>query len=141
MAVKYIKKVRKKNINKKQERKQERPAENYETSPKSEALRLSRPIMSLSGESIHELHFAFGKLTPKDYRQIVRLESRLRGDQLSFDVSIETKKTNSEFRMASAWIAALRGTPGLCLDDIDALALIDLLELEEVGCFFMARLA
>lgn len=105
-----------------------------------ENLKLSKPINTLSGETIDNLVFDFGVLTPRDYRQIVRLESRLKGDSPAFDISVETKKTSSEFRMASAWIAAVKGTKGLCLDDIDSLALIDLLELEEIGCFFIARL-
>ena len=102
-------------------------------------LKLSKPLNTLAGETVEELQFDFGALTPKDYRQIVRLESRLRGES-NFDISVETKKTSSEFRMASAWIAAVRGTKGLCFDDIDSLALIDLLELEDIGCFFIARL-
>lgn len=110
----------------------------------SENLKLSKPLNTLSGETVEELHFDFASLTPKDYRQIVRLESRLKGggDTPNFDLSINnlSKKTSSEFRMATAWIGAVRGTKGLCFDDIDSLSLLDLLELEEIASFFIARL-
>ena len=135
MAVKYIKKVRK--------RTNTRPystTEKRSDVEKDEVLKLSKPLSTLSGDTVDELHFAFKKLTPKDYRQIVRLEARLKGDTPNFDINSMSKKTSSEFRMATAWIGAVRGTKGLCLDDIDNLALLDLLELEEMGCFFIAHL-
>lgn len=105
-------------------------------------LKLTKPITTLAGETISELTFNFESLTPKDYRQIVRIETRLKGasDQPSFDLSLMSKKTSSEFRMATAWIGAVKGTKGLCLDDIDSLSLLDLLELEEIASFFIAHL-
>lgn len=106
----------------------------------AENLKLSKDIHALSGETISELVFNFDSLTPKDYRQIVRLEARLKGEAPNFDISMMSKKTSSEFRMATAWIGAIKGTNGLCLDDIDSIALLDLLELEEIGCFFIAHL-
>lgn len=110
----------------------------------AENLKLSKEIHALSGETISELVFDFEKLTPKDYRQIVRLEARFKASSLdgtpNFDVSMMSKKTSSEFRMATAWIGAVKGTKGLCLDDIDSISLLDLLELEEIGCFFIAHL-
>lgn len=106
----------------------------------SENLKLSKEIHTLSGETISELVFNFDSLTPKDYRQIVRLEGRLKGESPNFDISIMSKKTSSEFRMATAWIGAIKGTKGLCLDDIDSISFLDLLELEEIGCFFIAHL-
>lgn len=108
----------------------------------AENYKLSKPLSALSGDTIEELHFVFDSLTPKDYRQIVRLESRLKGgsDSPSFDLTLLSKKTCSEFRMATAWIAAVKGTKGLCLDDVDSISLLDLLELEEIGAFFIAHL-
>ena len=73
-----------------------------------------------------------------DYRNIVRLESRLRGSQADSDISL-VKATSSEFRMATAWIAAVNCSDnGVCFDDIDRISLADLLKLERIGLFFIA---
>ena len=104
-----------------------------------EELKLSQPFESLSGEHIDTLHFDFSTLKTADYRLITRLESRLKGIS-EIDLAVLTKKTSSEFRMASAWVAALRGTKGLGYDDIDKISLSDLLDLEEIGAFFTVKL-
>lgn len=112
----------------------------------SQELKIEREIESLSGTKISTLKFDFDRLTPRDYRQIIRIEKRLKsieGDKPDFELSFDSmyKKTSSEFRMATAWMAAVKGTDGLCLDDIDKLHLLDLLELEEIGSFFIAHVA
>lgn len=96
-------------------------------------MQLKKPIMALSGTQITELKFDFEALSTRDYRQIVRLECKLRGETPSFDLSSLRKKTSNEFQIASAWIAALKATEGLCLDDIENLSLQDLLEVGEYG--------
>ena len=106
----------------------------------AEDLKLSKPFTALSGETIESLHFNFDAIKTIDYRQIVRLEARLRGNTDVFDVSSITRKTSPEFRMSCAWVAAIRGTKGLCFDDIDNLSLSDLIELEDIGLFFIAKL-
>ena len=100
---------------------------------------LNSPITSLSGETITELQFDFQGLKPRDYREMVKLESRLKGAP-SVQDQIQTKKTSPEFRMSAAWIAAVKGTKGICLDDIDSINVLDMLELEEVGLLFFAQL-
>ena len=103
-----------------------------------ETLSLSKPITTLAGEKVSELHFNFENLRAIDYRNISRLESRLRGVAIESDVSL-TKTASSEFRMATAWIAAVNHADNkVCLDDIDALSFQDLLELEKIGLFFIA---
>ena len=102
-----------------------------------ETYRLTKPITALSGDTIEELSFNFDALRPLDYRQIVRCEAKLRGETPSFDINI-SRKTSSEFRMATAWIAAIKGTKGLCFDDLDSISLKDLLEIEQIGLFFIA---
>ena len=104
----------------------------------TEIYTLKSPINALSGETIKELKLDFDGLTARDYRQIVHLESKLRGDQPSFTISSLSKKTSAEFRIATSWVAALKGTKGLCLDDYDKISLQDVLELEEFGAFFTA---
>lgn len=102
-----------------------------------EELVLSKPFTALSGQEISKLSFDFSAVRTIDYRQIVKLEGRLRGNTEVLDVACLSKKTSPEFRIASAWIAAVRGTKGLCFDDIDNLSIPDLIELEDAGLFFI----
>jgi hypothetical protein len=99
-------------------------------------LKLKTPITALSGEKIEVLSFDFDSLKAVDYRQIIRLEAKLKGERASIDSSTLSKRTSSEFRMATGWVAALKGTKGICFDDIESLSLPDLLEMEEIASFF-----
>lgn len=90
---------------------------------------------------ISEIEFAFDKLTAIDYKTICRIERKMNGlsvDQLADSIiaSAGTRKTSSEFRIACAWVAAVKGTDGLTVDDYDQLSLDDLLELETFGLLF-----
>lgn len=104
----------------------------------TETLKLSKTLETLSGDKVEEIKFDFSTLTPLDYRNIVRLESRLKGIQVEPDVT-SIKITSSEFRMATAWVAAVNVADNkICFDDIDRLSLADLLKLEQIGVFFIA---
>lgn len=106
-----------------------------------ENLTLSKPINSISGNTINELKFDFDALTIIDYKQAIKLEYKLKGEASSIlDINSWSKSTSSEFRIATAWIAAIKGTPGLVLDDIDKLSFKDMLSLEQKSIFFIADL-
>lgn len=101
-------------------------------------LELSKPLKTLSGETVQSISFDFDGLKPMDYRNIVRLEARLKGVNFDMDAAVSTKSTSSEFRMATAWIAAVNHKDNkICLDDIDNISFSDLLELEKIGLFFI----
>ena len=90
---------------------------------------------------IEELNFAFDKLTAIDYKTICRIERKMNGlsvDALADSIiaSAGTRKTSSEFRIACAWVATVKGTYGLPVDDYDQWSLDDLLELETFGLLF-----
>ena len=104
---------------------------------------LKRKISVLSGDEqkpmeVSILHFDLDSLSPIDYRQALGIEARLRGEKFRLDISLG-KRTSSEFRIAVAWIAAVRGTKGLCIDDIDRIHILDLLELETRGLLFFGE--
>lgn len=106
-----------------------------------ETLELSKPINSIDGNTINTLHFDFDALTPMDYKQAVKLEFRLKGEASTIiDLNSWSKSTSSEFRIATAWIAAIKGTQGLILDDIDKIGFKDMLKLEQISIFFMSDL-
>ena len=93
-------------------------------------MELVEPLHTAGGEVLNELRLDFSKIRGRDYALISRIESRLKGDTLSLSVGSLNKQASPEWRCAVSWVAAIRGTKGLCLDDIDALSLHDLLALE-----------
>lgn len=103
---------------------------------KEVTLDLHRELLTLSGDKIKQLRFDFESLTPADYRMIVRLEAKLKGNAPNIEYNV-SKSTSSEFRMATGWVAAVKGTKNLCYDDIDRLSMLDLLALERPGSFFI----
>lgn len=104
-----------------------------------ETLHLKKPLNTLSGGVVTDLKFDFEALTPIDYRNIIRLETKLKGaaplDGSDFSI---IKATSAEFRIATAWIAAVNcAENGICFDDYERLCLSDFLQLEQIGLFFI----
>ena len=102
-------------------------------------MELVEPLYTAGGAVLSELRLDFGKIRGRDYALISRIESRLKGDTLSLSVGSLNKQASPEWRCAVSWVAAIRGTKGLCLDDIDALSLHDLLALEGESIPFLVR--
>ena len=102
-------------------------------------MELVEPLYTAGGEVLNELRLDFSKIRGRDYALISRIESRLKGDTLSLSVGSLNKQASPEWRCAVSWVAAIRGTKGLCLDDIDALSLHDLLALESEAIPFLVR--
>ena len=102
-------------------------------------MELVEPLYTAGGAVLNELRLDFGRIRGRDYALISRIESRLKGDTLSLSVGSLNKQASPEWRCAVSWVAAIRGTKGLCLDDIDALSLHDLLALEGESIPFLVR--
>ena len=102
-------------------------------------MELAEPLYTAGGAVLNELRLDFSKIRGRDYALISRIESRLKGDTLSLSVGSLNKQASPEWRCAVSWVAAIRGTKGLCLDDIDALSLHDLLALEGESIPFLVR--
>ena len=102
-------------------------------------IELVEPLYTAGGEVLNELRLDFSKIRGRDYALISRIESRLKGDTLALSVGSLNKQASPEWRCAVSWVAAIRGTKGLCLDDIDALSLHDLLALESEAIPFLVR--
>ena len=93
---------------------------------------LSEPLHTLAGDDIQELTLDFGKIKARDMASINRIESRLKGASDTLSVASMSKASSTEWRIAFSWVAACRGTKGICYDDIDALCIADTLELSNV---------
>lgn len=102
-------------------------------------MELVEPLYTAGGVVLNELRLDFSKIRGRDYTLISRIESRLKGDTISLSVGSLNKQASPEWRCAVSWVAAIRGTKGLCLDDMDALSLHDLLALESEAIPFLVR--
>ena len=102
-------------------------------------MELVEPLYTAGGAVLNELRLDFSKIRGRDYALISRIESRLKGDTLSLSVGSLNKQASPEWRCAVSWVAAIRGTKGLCLHDIDALSLHHLLALEGESIPFLVR--
>lgn len=102
-------------------------------------MELVEPLYTAGGAVLNELRLDFSKIRGRDYTLISRIESRLKGDTISLSVGSLNKQASPEWRCAVSWVAAIRGTKGLCLDDMDALSLHDLLALESEAIPFLVR--
>lgn len=102
-------------------------------------LALSEPIITMNGETVEEITMDFSKVKARDLSLVCRLEKRLSGDD-GFDLSTVSKAASATFRMAFGWVAALRGTPKLTLDDIDKLDMPDILAIGDRAVPFCLKM-
>ena len=102
-------------------------------------IKLSEPLVTMGGLTISELTADFSKIKTRDLALINRVARRLKGsDGTDLEISLN-KAADSEFRCACTWVAVLRGTQGISLDDIDSLALADALSLGEYSLPFLVK--
>lgn len=100
---------------------------------------LQEPLITLGGVTLEELTLDFGAIKGRDYALISRLEKHLKGDGADLNFGNLSKQASPEWRAAVSWVAAMRGTKGLCMDDLDGLSLHDILELESSAIPFLVR--
>lgn len=131
------------NINDNNDTNDNKPQDTKPTETLSDGLvsrmELVEPLYTAGGAVLNELRLDFSKIRGRDYALISRIESRLKGDTISLSVGSLNKQASPEWRCAVSWVAAIRGTKGLCLDDMDALSLHDLLALESEAIPFLVR--
>lgn len=100
-------------------------------------LKLKKPFSVSNGKEITELLLDFDALSVADFRQAKKLEAVI-VDSGSFDLNdaVKGKMFTFEFQLASGFIAALKGTDGLTIDDFTRLNMADALALAQQSSFF-----
>lgn len=91
---------------------------------------LRRPIVTEAGEKIDTLTLDWDALSFSDLASAGKIKGLLGSQVSSGDVVISPKLDNN-LRIAVAWIAAVRGTKGLALNDCLKLSLADALSLSD----------
>lgn len=103
-------------------------------------IKLSEPLTTLAGQTFSELTADFSRVRTRDLAAINKVARRIKGGgDFGLDFGSITKAADPDFRIACTWVACLKGTAGLCLDDLDGLALSDCLDLGDYSTVFLVR--
>ena len=102
-------------------------------------IKLSEPLTTLAGQTFSELTADFSKVRTRDLSAINKVAKRIKGgDGFGLEIGALSKTADPDFRIACTWIACLKGTAGLCLDDLDGLSLPDCLDLGDYSINFLS---
>lgn len=93
--------------------------------------KLKRPLITSAGDTIEVLNLDWDNLSFGDFQTVRRV--RLMMGEVSSSDNVSPKLDNS-LRIALAWVAAVKGTKGLVVEDCVRLSMRDTLELSD-ECF------
>ena len=104
-----------------------------------EKLLLTKPFTLQNGNEITEFSLDFEALAAADFRQIRRLEAQITdGTRVNVNEFIGGLELSDSFRVATGFLAAVKGTPGLKVEDFMKLPLKDATRLGSAAAFFFA---
>lgn len=102
-----------------------------------EKITLSKPFKLKDNHEITELSLLLDDLSVSDFRQIRKLEAQISDNQIVDAESIAKPKNLSfEFQLASGFLAAVKGTEGLLIDDFTRLPMTDAMSIARTASFF-----
>lgn len=94
--------------------------------------KLSKPITLINGNEISEIILDWDALTMADLKTSNKIAKMIADPSLGdVDTSTLSPRLNSDLRIAIAWCAAIKGTPGLMVNDVLKISMIDALCLSE----------
>ena len=93
--------------------------------------KLQRELTTISGQQITELHLDFDALSMADLKTAQRISGMV-ADGSSIDVMSTSPRLDSNLRIGIAWVAAIKGTKGLQVNDVLAIGLKDAVCLSEL---------
>ena len=94
--------------------------------------KLQRELTTISGQQITELHLDFDALSMADLKTAQRISGMV-ADGSSIDVMSTSPRLDSNLRIGIAWVAAIKGTKGLQVNDVLAIGLKDAVCLSELA--------
>lgn len=102
-----------------------------------EKITLSKPFKLKDNNEITELSLLLDELSVSDFRQIKKLEAQISDNQIVDAESMAKPKNLSfEFQLASGFLAAVKGTEGLLIDDFTRLPMTDAMNIARAASFF-----
>lgn len=104
-----------------------------------EKIILTKPFKLENGTDISELTLDFDSLSTSDFRQIRRLEAQIAdGTRVNVNEFIGGLTLSDSFRISTGFLAAVKGTPGLKIEDFLKLPIKDATKLGSAAAFFFA---
>jgi hypothetical protein len=102
-----------------------------------ETIALTKPFKLQNEKEITELQLKFEDMSVADFRQVKKLEAQIT-DNLSMDAESMAKPRDMsfEFQLASGFLAAIKGTDGLMVDDFTRLPMRDAMTIAKTASFF-----
>ena len=94
--------------------------------------KLERELTTISGQNITELHLDFDSLSMADLKTAQRISGMV-ADGSNIDVMSTSPRLDSNLRIGISWVAAIRGTKGLQVNDVLAIGLKDAVCLSEIA--------
>ena len=94
--------------------------------------KLNKPITLTNGNEISELNLDYDALAMPDLKTANRIAKMI--DESSagdVDNSVVSQRLNPNLRIAIAWVAAIKGTPGIMVNDVLKLSMVDAMCLGE----------
>ena len=102
-----------------------------------EKLTLTKPFKITDNREVTELSLQLDELSVADFRQIKKLEAQISDNQIVDAESMAKPKNLSfEFQLASGFLAAVKGTEGLLMDDFTRLPMTDAGNIARAASFF-----
>ena len=96
------------------------------------AYALQKPITLMNGNEISELNLDYDKLSMGDLRTANKIAKMIADPSLgNVDNGSVSPRLDPNVRIGIAWVAAIKGTPGLMVDDVLKLSLVDAMCLSE----------
>lgn len=93
---------------------------------------LSKPITLMNGNEISEINLNWDSLSMADLKTANKISKMI--DESSagtVDNATVSPRLDPNLRIAIAWVAAIKGTPGLMVNDVLKISMVDALCLSE----------
>ena len=93
--------------------------------------KLEKPLTTISGQQITDLKLDFDALTMADLKTAQRIAKMVADGGI--DIMSTSPRLDSNLRTGVAWVAAIKGTSGLQVNDVLTISLKDAVCLSEVA--------
>lgn len=92
---------------------------------------LERPITLNNGNEVHELHLDYDALSMADLKTAQKISRMISEPSASVEAMSASPRLDPNARIGIAWVAAIKGTKGLQVNDVLSLSMKDAICLSE----------
>lgn len=93
---------------------------------------LDKTLTAISGETVTELHLDFEALSMADLKTAQKI-AKMVSDSSNVEAISASPRLDPNFRLGVAWVAVIKGTKGIQVNDVLAISMKDAICLSEVA--------